>query len=96
MTKVHKIQPKAEHYNCLIDLLSRDGLLEEVIDEMRNESDEILAPVYCSLLNTAQNYGNIELAERVAEKLEKVEVSDSSAHTLLASVYASGEALRCS
>ncbi|KAF3586825.1 hypothetical protein F2Q69_00028680 [Brassica cretica] len=73
MTKVHKIQPKAEHYSCLIELLSRAGLLEEaeeVIDEMRNESDE-------------------KLAERVAEKLEKVEVSDSSAHTMLASVYAS-------
>ncbi|CAN6889320.1 unnamed protein product [Brassica oleracea] len=92
MTKVHKIQPKAEHYSCLIDLLSRAGLLEEaeeVIDEMRNESDESLVPLYCSLLSAARNYGHLELAERVAEKLEKVEVSDSSAHTMLASVYAS-------
>ncbi|CAH8392241.1 unnamed protein product [Eruca vesicaria subsp. sativa] len=92
MTKVHKIQPKAEHYSCLIDLLCRAGLLEEaeeLIDEMRNERDETLVPVYCSLLSAARNYGNVELAERVAKKLEKVEVSDSSAHTLLASVYAS-------
>ncbi|KAF2560066.1 hypothetical protein F2Q68_00014997 [Brassica cretica] len=59
MTKVHKIQPKAEHYSCLIDLLSRAGLLEEaeeVIDEMRNESDESLVPLYCSLLSAAHTF----------------------------------------
>ncbi|CAA7061237.1 unnamed protein product [Microthlaspi erraticum] len=91
MTSVHKIQPKAEHFSCMIDLLCRAGLLDEaegLIEKMRNESDETLVPVYCSLLSAARNYGNVELAERVAEKLERVEVSDSSAHTLLASVYA--------
>ncbi|ESQ33681.1 hypothetical protein EUTSA_v10007222mg [Eutrema salsugineum] len=92
MTKEHKIQPKSEHYSCLIDLLCRAGLLdeaEELIDKIQNENDETLVPVYCSLLSAARNYGNVKLAERVAEKLEIVEVSDSSAHTLLASVYAS-------
>ncbi|CAN6899828.1 unnamed protein product [Brassica oleracea] len=86
------IQPKTEHYSCMIDLLCRAGCLdeaEELIDNMRNESDETLVPVYCSLLSAARNYGNLEVAERVAEKLKEVEVSDSSAHTLLASVYAS-------
>ncbi|KAG7598889.1 Pentatricopeptide repeat [Arabidopsis suecica] len=92
MTERHKIQPKSEHYSCLIDLLCRAGLLdeaEELIDKMHGESDKTLVPVYCSLLSAARNYGNVKIAERVAEKLEKVEVSDSSAHTLLASVYAS-------
>jgi pentatricopeptide repeat protein len=92
MTERHNVQPKSEHCSCLIDLLCRAGLLdeaEELIDKMRGESDETLVPVYCSLLSAARNYGNVKIAERVAEKLEKVEVSDSSAHTLLASVYAS-------
>ncbi|KAJ4881279.1 Pentatricopeptide repeat-containing protein [Raphanus sativus] len=92
MSNVHKIRPKSEHYSCMIDLLCRAGCLEEaeeLIDKMRDGSDKTLVPVYCSLLSAARNYGNVELAERVAEKLEKVEVSDSSAHTLLASVYAS-------
>ncbi|CAN8303767.1 unnamed protein product [Cochlearia groenlandica] len=92
MTQLHKIQPKSEHCSCMIDLLSRAGLLdeaEELIDKMRNESDETLVPVYCSLLSAARSYGNVMIAERVAKKLEKVEVSDSSAHTLLANVYAS-------
>ncbi|KAH0914728.1 hypothetical protein HID58_029174 [Brassica napus] len=86
------IQPKTEHYSCMVDLLCRAGSLdeaEELIDRMRNESNETLVPVYCSLLSAARNYGNLEVAERVAEKLKEVEVSDSSAHTLLASVYAS-------
>ncbi|EOA37829.1 hypothetical protein CARUB_v10011411mg [Capsella rubella] len=92
MPKVHKIQPKSEHCSCLIDLLCRAGSLheaEDLIDKMRSENDETLVPVYCSLLSAARNYGNVKIAERVEEKLEKVEVSDSSAHTLLASVYAS-------
>ncbi|VVB00253.1 unnamed protein product [Arabis nemorensis] len=92
MTKIYKIEPKSEHCSCLIDLLCRAGLLdeaEEMIEKMRNECDETLVPVYCSLLSAARNHGNVKIAERIAEKLEKVEVSDSSAHTLLASVYAS-------
>ncbi|KAL9307919.1 Pentatricopeptide repeat-containing protein [Arabidopsis thaliana] len=92
MTERHKVQPKSEHCSCLIDLLCRAGLLdeaEELVDKMCSETDETLVPVYCSLLSAARNYGNVKIAERIAEKLEKVEVSDSSAHTLLASVYAS-------
>ncbi|CAA0259943.1 unnamed protein product [Arabidopsis thaliana] len=92
MTERHKVQPKSEHCSCLIDLLCRAGLLdeaEELVDKMCSETDETLVPVYCSLLSAARNYGDVKIAERIAEKLEKVEVSDSSAHTLLASVYAS-------
>ncbi|CAH8362697.1 unnamed protein product [Eruca vesicaria subsp. sativa] len=67
------IQPKTEHYSCMIDLLCRAGCLdeaEELIDKMSDESGGALVHVYCSLLSaTPRNYGNVELSERVAEKL---------------------------
>lgn len=74
----------------MIDLLCRVGSLDEVeelIDKMRSESNEILVFVYCFLLSVVRNYGNLEVVERVVEKLKEVEVSDLSVYILLVSVY---------
>ncbi|XP_010525143.1 PREDICTED: pentatricopeptide repeat-containing protein At1g31430 [Tarenaya hassleriana] len=92
MTKTYKIQPKSEHYSCLIDLLCRAGLLDEaelLLEMIPIESSDIVVPLYCSLLSACRNYGNLKMSERVGRRLERVEVKDSSVHTLLASVYAS-------
>ncbi|KAF5482110.1 hypothetical protein F2P56_002702 [Juglans regia] len=94
MTKVYKIEPKLEHYGCLIDLLGRAGKLdeaEELIEKTPKENNEIVIPLYGSLLSACRVYGNVEMAERVAERLVKIESSDSSIHTLLANIYASAD-----
>lgn len=94
MTKEYKIEPKLEHYGCLIDLLGRAGKFdeaEELIEEVPKENSEIIVPLYGSLLSACRVHGNVEMGERVAEWLEKIESSDSSSHTLLANIYASSD-----
>ncbi|KAE7998811.1 hypothetical protein FH972_003319 [Carpinus fangiana] len=94
MTKEYKIEPKLEHYGCLIDLLGRAGKLdeaEELIEEVPKENSEIIVPLYCSLLSACRVHGNVEMGERVAEWLVKIESSDSTSHTLLANIYASSD-----
>ncbi|KAK7843228.1 pentatricopeptide repeat-containing protein [Quercus suber] len=48
MTKQYKIEPKLEHYGCLIDLLGRAGKLDEaenLIEEVPKENNEIVVPL---------------------------------------------------
>ncbi|KDP32344.1 hypothetical protein JCGZ_13269 [Jatropha curcas] len=94
MTTMYQIKPKLEHYGCLIDLLGRAGLLdeaEELIKKVPGEDKAIVVPLYVSLLSACRIYRNVEMGERVAKQLVKIESSDSGVHTLLANIYASAD-----
>lgn len=94
MTEIYQIEPKIEHYGCLIDLLGRAGLLHEaegLIKQIPNENNEIIVPLYGALLSACRIYGNVEMGEQLAALLEKIESSDSGVHTLLANIYASAD-----
>ncbi|PWA90024.1 pentatricopeptide repeat (PPR-like) superfamily protein [Artemisia annua] len=89
---VCRIEPKIEHYGCLIDLLGRAGLLKEaenIVNRIPKEKDDILVPVYGALLSACRLYGDVDMGEHLADRLMKIEVGDSSIHTLLANIYAS-------
>ncbi|GLU09786.1 hypothetical protein SLE2022_266270 [Rubroshorea leprosula] len=94
MTKVYQIEPKLEHFGCLIDLLARAGLLiegEKLIESIPVGNSENLIPFYSSLLSACRIYGNVEMGERLVERLVNLESSDLSGHTLLANIYASAD-----
>ncbi|KAK9077736.1 hypothetical protein SSX86_006073 [Deinandra increscens subsp. villosa] len=92
MKSLYQIEPKIEHYGCLIDLLGRAGLLKEaekVINKIPKEKDDILVPVYGALLSACRLYGDVDMGENLADRLIDIEKGDSSIHTLLANIYAS-------
>ncbi|CAK9135599.1 unnamed protein product [Ilex paraguariensis] len=94
MKKLYQIEPKLEHYGCLIDLLGRAGLLDEaedLIEDLPKENNKIIVPLYGAFLSACRIYGNIDIAERVAKRLMEMEYGDSTVHTLLANVYASAD-----
>ncbi|XP_034699259.1 pentatricopeptide repeat-containing protein At1g31430 [Vitis riparia] len=94
MTAVYRIEPKLEHYGCLIDLLGRAGQLdeaEELIEKSPNVNNEVIVPLYGALLSACRTHGNVEMGERVAKRLVGIESGDSSVHTLLANIYASAD-----
>ncbi|CAN0929472.1 Pentatricopeptide repeat-containing protein At2g20540 [Linum grandiflorum] len=89
MCNVYKIEPKSEHLGCIVDLLSREGLLREaasIIEKMQTRSEEE-AIAWRALLNACCNQGNTKLAEIAAERVFKLE-SHSGAYALLANLYA--------
>lgn len=90
MRKMYEIEPKLEHYACLVDLLGRAGLLddeEEMIERVPSENNKIMIPLYGALLSACRIPGNVEMGERVAKRLADIESSCSSVHTLLSSQY---------
>ncbi|CAL5188627.1 unnamed protein product [Lathyrus oleraceus] len=97
MCSVHNIEPKSEHYGCLVDLLSRAGLFEEAMVMIRkttnslNGSEEALA--WRAFLSACCNHGETQLAELAAEKVLQLDKhSHSGVYVLLSNLYsASGK-----
>ncbi|KAM1553399.1 hypothetical protein ACFX1X_006337 [Malus domestica] len=73
----HKLNPRFEHYGCIVDLLSHANLLnvaEKFIRDIPTQPDVV---IWGSLLFTCRIYGNIELAELVDKRTEVFEPQDA-------------------
>lgn len=88
MKKDYGIEPKVEHYGCMVDLLGRSGKLveaEELIKGMKWRADIV---VLGALLTACKNYGNIEIAERVVQEIIKLEPDNHGVYVVLSNMYA--------
>ncbi|KAL8463932.1 hypothetical protein ACS0TY_033753 [Phlomoides rotata] len=89
MEREHGVAPTREHISCVIDLLARAGRIhdaEAFINQMVFEPDIVM---WKTLLAACKTRGNIEVGKRVAESILKIDPSNSAAHVLLCSIYAS-------
>ncbi|XVF06768.1 hypothetical protein REPUB_Repub06bG0079200 [Reevesia pubescens] len=88
MKKDYNLEPRIEHYACVVDLLSRSGLIskaEEFICSMPLKPD---ASIWGSLLSACRLSGNIEVAERVSERILELKSKDTGYYVLVSNVYA--------
>ncbi|KAG4176645.1 hypothetical protein ERO13_A11G258500v2 [Gossypium hirsutum] len=88
MSKEHGLVPKPEHYNCVVDLLSRAGLLcraRKFIEDMPIEPDAI---IWRTLLSACAVHKNVDIGEFAAYHLLKLEPQDSASYVLLSNLYA--------
>ncbi|KAJ4961418.1 hypothetical protein NE237_021328 [Protea cynaroides] len=82
------IQPRLEHYACMVDLLGRSGHLEEAFDFIKRMSIEPDAGVWRALLGACTIHKNIELSQNVADILFNLAPEIASYHVLLSNIYA--------
>ncbi|XP_004507163.1 pentatricopeptide repeat-containing protein At5g59600 [Cicer arietinum] len=88
MQEKYCIEPRLEHYACMVDLLGRAGKLEEaygIIKTMPMEPDLF---VWGALLAACRNHGHLELAEVAAQHLLELEPESAANRLLLSSLYA--------
>lgn len=88
MSRDYCIAPQADHYACMVDLLGRAGHLDEadkLINEMPFNPDAV---VLGALLGACRIHMNVNLGERVAERLFELEPLNSSTYVLLSNIYA--------
>ncbi|XP_073285368.1 pentatricopeptide repeat-containing protein At2g20540-like [Primulina huaijiensis] len=90
MCNVYHIEPKSEHYGCIVDFLCRSGHIEEAYKIVQrvpisgSATEEAIA--WRALLSACRNHRQIDLAEAAAERLVKLE-RHSGAYVLLSNVY---------
>ncbi|KAL6348264.1 hypothetical protein AAG906_005558 [Vitis piasezkii] len=89
MVRVSGLEPRIEHYGCMVDLLGRAGLLEEseeLILNMPIKPDDV---IWKALLGACKMHGNVEMGKRVAEHLMELAPHDSGSYVALSNIYAS-------
>ncbi|PIN22953.1 hypothetical protein CDL12_04328 [Handroanthus impetiginosus] len=88
MKRVYGIEPKLKHYGCMVDLLGRGGRIseaEELIKGMVWKADVV---IWGALLSACKEYGNIEVAERVVNKILELEPQNHTVYVILSNMYA--------
>ncbi|CAN6479605.1 unnamed protein product [Victoria cruziana] len=89
MKRTYGVEPKLEHYACMVDLLGRYGLIDEaekLINEMPFKPDNA---IWGALLAACKQHGNDEAASRACQEWNLLEASGSGSYVLLANTYAS-------
>ncbi|KOM52548.1 hypothetical protein LR48_Vigan09g120700 [Vigna angularis] len=88
MVNCYGIEPRGDHYACMVDLLGRWGFLkeaEEFIDKIEVEPN---AMIWANLLGACRIHGDEKRGQRAAKKLIELEPRNSSSYVLLSNLYA--------
>lgn len=88
MSQDYGITPREEHYNCMVDLLSRAGLLDKALNFINEMPFKPSAFVWGSLLGACRIHGNMELAKHAADHLLELEPHRSGPYVQLSNIYA--------
>ncbi|XP_052192035.1 pentatricopeptide repeat-containing protein ELI1, chloroplastic-like [Diospyros lotus] len=88
MTAVYSLEPRHEHYACVVDLLSRAGRLLEAKELIYDMPMQAGPSVWGALLAGCRKHRNLEIAEIAAWKLFVLEPENSGNYILLSNMYA--------
>lgn len=87
MTTEYGMKAGLEHYNCMVDLLARAGLLEEAENLIENADCKDNLSLWAVLLGACMTCTDSNAAERIAKKMMKLEPDCHLSYVLLANVY---------
>ncbi|KAJ1412291.1 Tetratricopeptide-like helical domain superfamily [Sesbania bispinosa] len=82
MSGTYGVAPRGEHYACVVDLLSRAGMVEDAEKFMEEKMGGVAAGdpnVWGAILNACRIYKNIRVGNRVWKKLLDMGVTDCEA-----------------
>ncbi|EPS73100.1 hypothetical protein M569_01655, partial [Genlisea aurea] len=88
MNEDYEIEPEIEHYSCMVDLLGRDGRIEEAADLISSSGFKNEASLWAALLGSCGG-GGLRFAEGVATRMMELFPDDHLSYVLLANVYRS-------
>ncbi|KAK7302967.1 hypothetical protein RJT34_13864 [Clitoria ternatea] len=91
MTSEFSIEPKLEHYACMVDLLARTGNLSKAYRFIKTMPVKPDATIWGALLCGCRIHHDVELAEKVAEHVFELEPENTGYYVLLANIYAEEE-----
>lgn len=94
MIRDHKIKPRAMHYACMIELLGREGHLDEAYALIRKAPFQPTANMWAALLRACRVHENLELGKFAAEKLYGMEPEKLSNYIVLLNIYNSSGKLK--
>uniref|UniRef100_A0A7N0VFH5 Pentatricopeptide repeat-containing protein n=1 Tax=Kalanchoe fedtschenkoi TaxID=63787 RepID=A0A7N0VFH5_KALFE len=89
MRYVYKIEPRPDHYACMVDLLGRAGLLDEALDILKSMPCKPHAGVWGALLGASQIHSRLDLAKLASEELFSLDPNNAAPYVVLSNLYSS-------
>ncbi|KNA11825.1 hypothetical protein SOVF_131540 [Spinacia oleracea] len=87
MSSTYNINPRAMHYACMIELLGREGLLDEALALIRDAPFDPTMNMWAALLTACRIHRNLELGRFAAEKLYGMGPEKLSNYVVLLNLY---------
>lgn len=85
MKRKYGIERRIEHYGCMVDLLSREGLLDEAFEVVMSMPMKPTDAIWGALLSCCKIYKNLNIGSHVAQKLIGLDPHRATAYILLLS-----------
>ncbi|KAL6998267.1 hypothetical protein U1Q18_008393 [Sarracenia purpurea var. burkii] len=82
------LEPKIEHYACVVDLLGRAGDLEKALDFVKNMPINPNGIIWGSLLSSCRLHGHVSIGIEAAENRLVMEPGSAATHLQLVNLYA--------
>ncbi|XP_075661161.1 pentatricopeptide repeat-containing protein At1g08070, chloroplastic-like [Castanea sativa] len=89
MSKDFDIEPRIEHYGCMVDILGRAGLIEEAYQFIKNMPIQPNAVIWRTLLASCKAHKNVKIGEESFRRITILEPAHSGDYILLSNIYAS-------
>ncbi|KAF9604577.1 hypothetical protein IFM89_008021 [Coptis chinensis] len=90
LVKESDITPTVEHYGCVVDILSRAGLLKDARQFINTMPMEANGSIWRTLLGSCKLYGDFELGMEVGRILIELEPLNDANYVLMSNIYAIG------
>ncbi|KAL4191962.1 hypothetical protein AMTRI_Chr06g169930 [Amborella trichopoda] len=82
-----KMEPRIEHYGCMVDLLGRAGQLEEAYQFIESLPIKPNSIMWRTLLGACASHGNLELGRLVSNRILEIELDHEGDYVLLSNIY---------
>lgn len=84
------IEPNAEHFASIVDLLSRSGDIDAAYEIIKSTCLPVDASIWGALLNGCRIHGRMDLIKNINDELREISTDDTGYYTLLSNIYAEG------
>ncbi|KGN44916.1 pentatricopeptide repeat-containing protein At5g56310 [Cucumis sativus] len=80
--------PGIKHYSCMVDILARNGCIEEACVMIKDMPFEATRSMWGSLLTGSRAHGSLEVSEIAARRLVEMEPENGGYYVVLSNIYA--------
>lgn len=87
MSSDFKVEPRAMHYACMIELIGRQGLLDEAFAFIQDAPFPPTVNMWAALLRACRIHKNLELGKFAAEEIYRMEPEKLSDYIVLLNIY---------
>uniref|UniRef100_A0A0E0JQC7 DYW domain-containing protein n=1 Tax=Oryza punctata TaxID=4537 RepID=A0A0E0JQC7_ORYPU len=87
MERDYCLQPKLEHYTCMVDLLGRAGRLDEARELIASMPMAADGAVWGALLGACKIHRNVEMGEEAFKRVINLEPTNVGYYVLMANIY---------